>query len=122
MPLLEMHARLAFTALFYSLILTIWGFIRVVGGKKFSASYWSAILVGEALLVVQAVLGAAGSFGGQKALSSPGHYLLGVLTVLTLPAIYFLSRRKLIRRPMVAYSLGFFFLLITTWFGINSIG
>ena len=66
MQLLEMHGRLAYSALFYCVILTIWGLIRVFRRMNLDSSYWSAVLVGETFILVQTALGVILAINGLK--------------------------------------------------------
>lgn len=117
---MEMHGQLGYTALFYSAVLAVWGLYRVFRRMHLNASYWSAVIVGEALFALQGVLGVIRIFSSQGNFGSrASHIVFGVLTVLTLPAIYFLIRRKVVRRPMLAFTLGFLFVVGTIMGGIN---
>lgn len=123
MQLLDMHGRLAYTALMYAAILTIWGFVQFIRRKKLDSSFWSAVLVGEVFLAIQAVLGLMISFDGLSGLLDPvSHILFGVLTVLTLPVIFLITRNKADRRSLLYYTLGFLFLVGSIISGISSAG
>jgi hypothetical protein len=123
MQLLEMHGRLAYTALIYSLILTVWGFFQVLRKKKLDGSYWSAVLVGETFILIQLVLGIIIAINGLEGLRDPvSHILFGTMTVLTLPVVFFITRNKADRRSMLYYAIGFLFLVGAIMSGISSAG
>jgi hypothetical protein len=124
MPLNEIHARLANTILYYVIILAIWGLWRFVRREGVNSSYFGAIAIGEALIILQGVLGVILYLGGSgAALPRPAvHILYGIVSLLVLPGIYLFSRGDDKRRTMLIYAAAFLFLVGITLRGITTGG
>ncbi|NUQ38311.1 MAG: hypothetical protein HUU23_11050 [Caldilineales bacterium] len=90
MPIDQIHARLGVAALLFLLVAGVWGLLRWRRHLSVDAGYFGVLVVGELLLLGQALLGAYMLLQGQGAvLERPGmHVLYGVLPVLALPAVY----------------------------------
>lgn len=104
MSLVEIHGRLANTALFYFLILALWGLWRALRKQGIDSSYWGALAIGEILIIVQGSLGAILYFGGDR----PGrwvHILYGVVAALVIPGLYAYTRGESDRRVMLIYGI-----------------
>jgi hypothetical protein len=102
MSLVEIHGRLANTALIYFLLLALWGLWRAVRKQGLDSSYWGALVIGEILVIVQGSLGAILYFGGDK----PGrwvHILYGVVAALIIPGLYAYTKGESDRRVMLIY-------------------
>ena len=102
-PLNETHARLANAALYYFIILALWGYWRFFRKQGLSSGFWGSVVIGEILLLLQSGLGALLLLSG----SSPGrgiHILYGVVSLLALPAVYLYTRGRQERAEMLMYS------------------
>lgn len=112
MSLIEIHSRLANTAMFYIIILAAWGFWRYFRRQGMDSSYWGALVIGEVLLVLQAGLGAylwlsgTGQLGGRSI-----HILYGVISVLVIPGAYLYTHGDEQRRALLIYGVGLLFLI-----------
>ena len=110
MSLIEVHARLGNTALFYAILMAIWGLFRYLRRQGVESSYWGALVIAEILFVLQAALGAYLWLSGQGV--APGmHILYGVVSVLVIPAIFGFTRGDNERRAMLVYGGAFLFLV-----------
>ena len=89
-----LHERLANTAIFYTFAMGVWALWLTVRSRGLDGGYLGAVVIGEALLVVQVLLGlvlwAAQGFGGGMWL----HILYGLLTALMWPFVYTFSRGR----------------------------
>ncbi|MCI0518738.1 MAG: hypothetical protein L0Z70_00585 [Chloroflexi bacterium] len=104
MQLADIHARLANTALYYVIILALWGIWRAVRKQPVDSGYWGALAIGEALLLLQGGLGAFLWIGGER----PGrsvHILYGVVAALIIPGIYAYTKGDSDRRVMTIYGI-----------------
>ena len=102
MSLVEIHGRLANTALVYFLILALWGLWRALRKQGIDSSYWGALAIGEILIIIQGGLGAILFLGGDR----PGrwvHILYGVVAALVIPGLYAYTRGESDRRVMLIY-------------------
>ena len=112
MSLVEIHGRLGNTALFYTIIMALWGFWRFYRKKGVDSSYWGAALIAVLIYLIQGLLGAYLYFSGIGNLTGHLiHILYGVVSVLVIPSIFAFTHGDEGRRPMLAYSAGFLFLV-----------
>lgn len=90
MALTQIHAGLSNTALLFIGLIGVWALLLRFRSQPLNASWFGAALVGELLLVVQALVGALLYFQGLHVmLARPFmHILYGIVAVVTLPASY----------------------------------
>jgi hypothetical protein len=113
MSLIEIHARLANTALFYSLAMAIWGLFRFFRRQGVDSSFWGGLAIAEIVYLAQGLLGAYMFLSGVGVLTRPFmHILYGVVAVLTAPALFMWTRGDETRRVMLIYGVGFLFVSI----------
>ena len=110
MYLIEIHSRLANTALLYTVIMAVWGLWRYFRRQQVESNYWGALVIAEILYLVQAVLGAYLYFSRIGRLDRGVHILYGVVIVLVIPGIFTFTRGRAERRAMLVYGAGFVFL------------
>jgi hypothetical protein len=86
--LVIIHAGLANTAALFVAALGIWALIQRVRSQPLSGSWFGAAMIGELILVAQALVGATLYFQGLgAALPRPFiHILYGIVAIITLPA------------------------------------
>ncbi len=112
MTLVEVHGKLANTALLYTIILAVWGLWRFFRRQGVESNYWGALVIAEILYVAQAGLGAFLFFSGIGSLAGRYiHILYGVVSVLVVPAIFFYTHGDAKRRAMLIYGVGLLFLI-----------
>ena len=112
MSLAEIHARLANTALFYTIILAVWALWRFFRRQSVDSSYWGALVIGEVLFLIQGALGAFLFFSGIGELTRGLiHILYGVVSVLVIPAVFLFTRGDESRRVMLIYGASLLFLM-----------
>jgi hypothetical protein len=103
MTLATVHANLANTALIYFVILAVWGLVRFARRQGVGSSYWGALVIAELLILAQGTLGAYLWYTGLR----PGrgiHILYGLVSALTIPAVYAYTKGKEERRDMLIYA------------------
>ena len=85
------HANLSNTVWLFFLVLGLWGLFNAVRKQGVSGSYLGAMVIGEVLYVVQAVLGVILWAGGfLPALGRPTmHVLYGAFNLEFIPFVYF---------------------------------
>lgn len=112
MPLEEIHARLANTALLYVAAMALWGFWRFFRKQGVDSSYFGALALAELVFLSQ---GALGIYLWASGIGVPArgwvHVLYGVVSVLVAPGIYLYTKGDEGRRTMLIYALGFLFLV-----------
>lgn len=110
----EIHARLGNTALLYIAILGLWGFWRFFRRQGLDSSYWGALVIGEALILLQGGLGAYLYITGFRP-AVPLHILYGVISALGIPAAFAFTRGRETRSEMVVYGASMLFVAALIW-------
>jgi hypothetical protein len=103
MSLNAIHGSLSNTALIYFAILAIWGLVRFARRQGVSSNYWGALVIGELLILAQGTLGAFLWYSGLR----PGrgiHILYGLVSALSIPAVYVYTKGGEERRDMLIYA------------------
>ena len=103
MSLTVVHSNLANAALIYFAILAVWGLARFARRQGVSSSYWGALVIAELLILAQGTLGAYLWYSGLR----PGrgiHILYGLVSALSIPAVYAYTKGGEERREMLIYS------------------
>lgn len=112
MTIVEFHGRLGSTALYFAILMGIWGLFRFFRKQKVDSNYWGALMIGEVLFLLQAGLGAyiwlsgVGNLGGRWM-----HILYGVVSILVIPAVFAYTRGDEQRRSSLVYGVSFLFLV-----------
>lgn len=99
-----MHDRVATTVMLYMFAVGFWGIFSYVRGESLGGSIAGAFAIGQAIVVVQALLGAALYLDGARA-PSVVHYLYGVTAMLVLPFAWSYARDRAPRPSLLIYSL-----------------
>jgi hypothetical protein len=110
--LIEIHGGLANTGLYYTIAMAVWGLYRYFRRQGVDSSYWAALVIAEALYLIQGALGAYLFFSGIGRLEGGFmHILYGVVAVLVVPALFMYTRGDETRRVMLVYGVGFLFMI-----------
>jgi hypothetical protein len=85
---LQLHNVLSNAAVLFFLLLGLWGLFRAFRKHGVDGSYMGALVIGELIFVVQAVLGIIMAIGG----ASPGrgtfHFLYGAFALVAMPGLF----------------------------------
>ncbi len=109
MSLVEVHARLANTAVLFTLVVGLWALFNYVRRQGLAPGYWGTLVIGELLLAAQGLIGVAMYFqGGRPARII--HFLYGVLVLLVWPGVYAYTEGRDTRREALIYGLASLFL------------
>jgi len=112
MTLVEIHGRLGNTALFFTIIMSLWGLWRFFRRQGVDSNYWGALAIAEVLYLAQAGLGAFLFFSGVGDLAGRTiHILYGVVSILVIPGVFMYTRGDAQRRAMLIYGVGLLFLI-----------
>jgi hypothetical protein len=104
-----LHDRLSMTVLLFMAAVGAWGLFAYLRGQSISGSYAGALVIGEALVLVQAGAGAAILATGARPPTAT-HYLYGLTAVLVLPFAWSYLRTRNQRQALLIYSLIAFFI------------
>lgn len=99
-----LHDRLATTTMLYMAAVGIWGLVAYARGQSVSGSFSGALVLGEALVLVQVVAGVL-LLGVGAPPPDPVHYLYGITAILILPFAWSYLRNRDQRQALLIYSL-----------------
>lgn len=102
--MLVLHDRLPGALVLFAGVSAVWGAWAGWRGQPVSSRYWSTLIVGEALALVQGLAGWA-MLGAGRQPERMVHGLYGALAVLAWPAAWAGARRAGARPGALAYSL-----------------
>jgi hypothetical protein len=105
------HSRLANTVILYSLVLAIWGLWRFFRKQGLDSSFWGALVIAEALILIQGGLGVILWALSLRPARGVVHILYGVISALSLPAVYVYTRGRDTRREMLLYGVVLLFMV-----------
>lgn len=99
-----LHDRLATTTMLYMAAVGVWGLVAYVRGQSLSGSFGGALVLGEALVLVQVGAGLLLLGGGARSPDAV-HYLYGITAILVLPFAWSYLRHRDQRQALLVYSL-----------------
>ena len=102
MSVIDIHGRLANTALYYFILLTVWGYWRFFRKQSIDPAFWGALVIGEILLLLQSGLGGYMWVIGLRP-ARWAHYLYGIVGPMALPMVFMYTRGKQDRPEMLMY-------------------
>jgi hypothetical protein len=85
--IVTIHGALSRTVTLFFLILGLWGLFRALRKNSVTGSYMGALVIGEGLFVLQAILGLILLIGG-SAPARTVHLLYGVFALVALPGLF----------------------------------
>lgn len=107
--LAEVYPRLLNTTTLFTLVLSLWGFLRFFQGQGVDGSYLGALVIGEVLIVLQAILGVLHFMGGARLENPPMYALYELCLLISIPAFYAYVQGQDSRREMLLWALVTFF-------------
>jgi hypothetical protein len=110
LSLVEIHSRLANTALFFCIIMAVWGLWRFFRRQGIGGSYWGAALIAEVLILLQGGIGAFLWFSGLRPARGI-HLLYGIVGALAIPLVFAFTRGRDERPEMLMYGVTFLILV-----------
>lgn len=85
---LQLHERLQTTVVLFMFAMGIWGVVNYIRKRPISSDYAGALIIGEVLIVVEALLGLAIFLYGLRPARPYIHILYGVTAVIALPGAF----------------------------------
>lgn len=98
------HQRLGITALYFFLIISIWGYYKFFRKQGIDSAYWGVLAIGELLIVAEALLGVALYASGLRPARDWIHILYGVIIPIMIPGAYFYTGGRGERAEVLVYS------------------
>ena len=79
----------------YFLVISLWGLVRAIRGQVVDGSYLGAVVIGQGLFILQAIIGVLLWVDGRLSALARAevHILYGAFVVVFLPFIYFTALR-----------------------------
>lgn len=114
MTLAQIHTGLANTVRLFTLVVTAWALVNYARGQGLSASYWGTLVIGELVLVAQAVLGAVMYFRGGRP-AEILHFLYGILVLFVWPGVFAFTEGRSTRREALFYGVASLILFLLAW-------
>ncbi|MBI5302314.1 MAG: hypothetical protein HY868_09260 [Chloroflexi bacterium] len=108
-PIVLLHSRLAMTVILFALALGVWGLVNYFRGQGVTSSYWGALVIGEIVALVQALLGVI-MLVTLRPPSDLIHVLYGALVGLVWPSVYVYTHARTGRVEMGMYALASLFI------------
>lgn len=99
-----LHDRLATTVILFFAIAGLWGLFEFARGGALSGSIVGILIIGQALVMVQGLLGVVLYVAGYRP-STIVHVLYGVTAVIVLPFLWSYVRDRAPRQGLLLYSL-----------------
>jgi hypothetical protein len=108
--LTDIHCRVGLSVSFFSFILGVWGIIAFLRGSGVTGSYFGALVVGEILVIAQALLGVILVLAGEWPMDAL-HFLYGVVVILMWVMVYIYTKGGTTRREILIYAVVSFFMM-----------
>ena len=109
MTLAFFHNRLSVTAGLFFLVIALWGFWRFFRKQGIDSSYFGALVIGEVLVVVQAILGIILWIEGARPARGAIHLIYGFLIPAVIPLVYNYTKGGSSRRESLVYGAAIIF-------------
>lgn len=100
-----LHSRLQSTIVLVLLVLALWGLFNYLRKRPLANSFPAVLIIGQLLIVAQALLGVLLLFAGGNAARLALHITYGVIAVLSLPITYMYVRGRQGRWENLIYAL-----------------
>ncbi len=108
--MIQFHARLANTVALYMLLVSLWGFWRFFRKQGLDSSYWGGLAIAAILPLVQGIVGVILLIMGLLPARGVMHILYGVVSVITIPGVYFYTHGEEDRPALLLYATATLFL------------
>ena len=104
MSLTQLHAALANSVFFFSVIVGLYGLLIYFRKQTITPAYWGTLVIAELLYVAQALVGLVLVLQGESPARGV-HYLYGILSIISLPAAYAFLRGRDDRQAALSFGL-----------------
>lgn len=119
MSLVVIHGILSRAVLYFAILIALWTLFRYIRRDELGGNFWGALVIGEGLIVLQALVGVILWIQG---LLPPRliHFLYGAVALLTWPAIFATTKGETGRREVLYWLLASIFLAGIAWRAIST--
>ena len=120
--ILWLHDRIGNAAPLFMVLLGILSFINYIRGRGLDGGMVGAIVVGEIMMIVMAVLGITLFIIFNRIQSLSIHFLYGSLSIIFIPGLWMYTRGETDRRASLIWGVAGFFLMGLTLRAIGTAG
>lgn len=106
-----LHDRLQIAFMLFMIIIGIWGCFLFFTGRSITGDFWGALVIGEGLVIVEAIVGILLYIGGARPQRDIFHILYAAVAVISIPATFAFTRGRDNRFEALIYGLLGFFLM-----------
>ncbi len=110
MILTDLHCRVGLAVIFFAFALGAWGVLAFLRGLGVTGSYFGALIIGEILILAQAVIGVVLVLTGRFPMDGL-HLLYGIVIPIAWAAVYVYTRGAQTKREMLIYAVMSFFVM-----------
>lgn len=110
MSLPDIHCRVGLAVIFFAFALGAWGIIGALRGLGVTSNYRGALVIGELLVVAQALIGLLLVFTGYFPPDAL-HFLYGIVVLLAWVMVYIYTKGAMTKREMLIYGVVSFFVM-----------
>ncbi len=119
MSLAQLHTLAGNAFLYFTAIIAIWALIHYVQRRELGSDFWGAVVIGEGLIAAQALLGLIMLVQGAQP-ARWVHILYGVVSLITWPSVFAITRGGTGRREALYWMLASVFLFGITLRAIST--
>lgn len=105
----DLHCRIALSTLLYAFAMGVWGVINFLLVRQVNSNYFGALVIGEILLLIQAIVGVVLVLSGVFPADAL-HFLYGATIAIAWPGVYAYTHAETSRREMGIYTIVSFFM------------
>ena len=120
--ILWLHERIGNAAPLFMVLLGILSFINYIRGRGLDGGMVGAIVVGEIMMIVMAVLGITLFIAFNRIQNLSIHFLYGSLSIIFIPGLWMYTRGETDRRASLIWGVAGFFLMGLTLRAIGTAG
>ncbi len=110
MSLPDIHCRIGLSVIFFASMLGVWGVIAYLRGTGVSNNYRGALVIGELLVIGQALVGLGLVITGYWP-PDVLHFLYGIVVMLMWVMTYIYTKGAMTRREVLIYAVVAFFIM-----------
>ena len=106
-----MHDRLQVAFMVFMIVIGVWGCGLFFLNRSISGDFWGALVIGEVLVILEAVVGVLLYLNGARPVRGAFHILYGIVAFISIPGAFAFTRGRDSRFEALIYGLLGFFLM-----------
>ncbi len=105
------HDRLEIAFMLFMIVIGVWGCGLFFSNRQIGGDFWGALVIGEGLVLVEAIVGIILYIAGYRPVRGWFHILYGVVALVSIPGAFAFTRGRDQRFEALIYGLLGFFLM-----------